>query len=268
MEIDELGDEAMDKVLQEVKLEGCFNFRDLGGYETVDGRQTKRGMLFRSGNLSRLTDKDIAVFQELGIKNICDLRDNDEVGKHPDPEIEGATWHHISMINDEEAVKQPGDVSSFESKLMGSKPGELLLELNREMVSNIEAVQKIFKILIDEPQSPMVFHCMAGKDRTGAVAALILSALGVPREVIEQDYLDTNLVLDEMQKGFKAIGYTIPAHIDRDVVNAMYEARVEYIQAYFNEIESRYGSVDTYLMEALGLTNEDIAVLKNHLLDK
>jgi protein-tyrosine phosphatase len=143
----------------------------------------------------------------------------------------------------------------------------MLLDLNRDMVSNTDAFLKIFKILLDEPQNPMLFHCMAGKDRTGVVAALILSALGVPREVIEQDYLYTNQASEEMKKGFEAIGYTMPKHIDQAVVIAMYEARIEYIQAYFDEIESRFGNVDSYLLEALGLESEDINLLRSHLLE-
>ncbi|WP_052345855.1 tyrosine-protein phosphatase [Paucisalibacillus sp. EB02] len=257
----------MEKVLREVHLEGCFNFRELGGYKTSDGRSVKSGILFRSGNLSRLTELDIATIGKLGIKNICDLRDDDEIGKHPDPVLKGAMWNHIPMINDEKAVRQVGDLSHFESKLINSKPGEMLVNLNQDLVANTTAFAKIFRVLLNEPGKPMLFHCMAGKDRTGAVAALLLSTIGVPLDIIEEDYLYTNNTLDAMQEGFNAIGYTMPDYIDKEVVQAMYEARVEYIRAFFNEIERVYGSVESYLLNGIGLEKEDINLLRSHLLD-
>ncbi len=262
-----LGEKMMEQVLREVHLEGTFNFRELGGYPTSDGRRVKSGILFRSGNLSRLTEQDFVTISKLGIKNICDLRDDDEVGNHPDPVIEGATWNHISLVNDEKAVRQVGDLSQFESKLMNSKPGEMLTNLNRDLVANTTAFEKIFRVLLDEPGKPMLFHCMAGKDRTGAVAALLLSVIGVARDVIEEDYLYTNNTLEAMQEDFNAIGYTMPDFIDKEVVQAMYEARVEYINAFFDEIEREYGSVESYVLNGIGLEKEDITKLRSYLLD-
>ncbi|WP_010096607.1 tyrosine-protein phosphatase [Ornithinibacillus scapharcae] len=257
----------MRQLSREVKMEGSFNFRDLGGYETTDGKRVKNGMLFRSGNLSRITETDKNRLREMGIKNICDLRDNDEVNKHPDPILEGVTWNHIPLIKDEEVVRQPGDLNQFETKLMNSKPGEMLLSLNREMISNTLEFRRIFQLLIDNPTEPMLFHCMAGKDRTGVVAALLLSLLRVPREVIEEDYLYTNNLLEEIERGFTAIGYILPSHIDREVVKAIYEARIDYIRAFFDEIEKKFGDVDIYLSQGIGLSEEEITLLRNHLLE-
>lgn len=257
----------MRQLSREVKLEGSFNFRDLGGYETTDGKRVKNGMLFRSGNLSRISEADKKRIRELGITNICDLRDNDEVNNHPDPELEGVTWNHIPLIKDEEVVRQPGDLNQFETKLINSKPGEMLLTLNREMISNTVEFSKIFQILIEKPTEPMLFHCMAGKDRTGVVAALLLSALRVPRQLIEEDYIYTNTVLEDIERGFTEIGYILPSHIDQELVKAIYEARIEYIRAFFDEIEQQYGDVDIYLSKGIGLSDEDLTLLRSHLLD-
>jgi protein-tyrosine phosphatase len=263
-----MGERIVEQVIREITLEGTFNFRDLGGMMTEDGRRIKQGMLFRSGNLSLLTAADIEALKGLGIKTICDLRDHDEVTNHPDPAMEGVKWNHIPLMNDEAAVRQAGDIIKFEDKLINSKPGEMLLNMNREMVGKTVAFEKIFRILLQEPGKPLLFHCMAGKDRTGAVAALILSALGVSRELIEADYLYTNNALDVMEKSFEKIGYAFPEHIDRDVVLAMYEARVEYIRAFFDEIEEKYGNVETYLVTGVGLEQEAIRKLKEALLEK
>lgn len=262
-----MGELSMRQISREVKMEGTFNFRDLGGYETTEGSRVKSGVIFRSGNLSRITDSDKEMLRELGIKNICDLRDNDEVQNHPDPVLDEITWHHIPLIKDEEVVRQPGDLNQFESKLINSKPGEMLLSLNREMISNTVEFRKIFQILIDNPTNPMLFHCMAGKDRTGVVAALLLSALCVPREAIEEDYLYTNNVLEEIERGFSAIGYILPSHIDQEIIRAIYEARIEYIRAFFDEIEQKFGDVEVYLSKGIGLSEEDLRLLRKHLLE-
>ncbi|WP_053075101.1 tyrosine-protein phosphatase [Ornithinibacillus californiensis] len=257
----------MKQLLSEMNLEGSFNFRELGGYETTEGRKVKRGMLFRSGNLSMITKADIDVLKKLEIKNICDLRDQDEVTKHPDPEIDGVSWNHVSLINDDHAVRQPGDLSSFESKLMNSKPGEMLMNLNRQMVANTDGFRKVFQVLLDNPGKPMLFHCMAGKDRTGVVAALLLSLLGVTREVIEKDYLATNEAAEEIEAGFEQIGYTIPDFIDQEIVDALYEARIEYIGEFFNQIDKEYGSVESYLVNGIGLSEEELVLLREHYLE-
>ena len=257
----------MEKVLREIVLEGCFNFRELGGYETSDGRRVKSGVLFRSGNLSRLTESDKEALKGLGIKHIVDLRDDDEIEKHPDPAIDGAKWHHIPLIKDEKVVRQAGDLNQFESKLVGSKPGEMLISLNRGLVANTAGFAEVFKILLMDPDKPLLFHCMAGKDRTGAVAALLLSALGIPQSVIEADYMYTNNSLKEMERGFAEIGYSMPDFIDIDVVRAIYEARLEYIRAFYDEIEKNFGSIDVYLSEGLGLSANDLSTLRSRLLD-
>lgn len=256
----------MEQTLREVKLEGSYNFRELGGYEAKDGRRIKSGLLYRSGNLSRLTESDKKVISNLGITNICDLRDDDEIEKHPDPVMEGVKWNHVPIINDEKAIRQAGDLGQFQNELIHSKPGEMLVGLNRRMVANTTAFERIFRLLLAEPEKPMLFHCMAGKDRTGAVAALLLSALGVDRGVIEADYLYTNNNLDEMQKGFKAIGYTMPDFIDKEVVVALYEARIEYIRAFFDEIELQYSGMESYMLNGIGLTKEELELLRNRLL--
>ncbi|WP_053071854.1 tyrosine-protein phosphatase [Ornithinibacillus contaminans] len=257
----------MKQVLQATQLAGTFNFRELGGYETASGRRVKKGMLFRAGNLSRLTEADIEVLKGLAIKNICDLRDLDEVSRHPDPEMEGIKWHHISLIQDEGVVRQPGDLNHFEQQLLNSKPGEMLLSLNRKLVSNTTGFRKIFQVLLDSPGKPMLFHCMAGKDRTGSFAALLLSLLEVPREIIEEDYLMTNNVLAEVEAGFKAIGYTLPDVIDKEIVAALYEARIEYIRELFHEIERQYDTFDSYIRDGIGLSEEEIELLKDHYLE-
>jgi protein-tyrosine phosphatase len=257
----------MKHTLSEIKLDGSFNFRDIGGYQTEDGRSIKRGILYRSGNLSRLTEKDMEIVNQLGIKRICDLRGLDEIEKFPDPMLDGVIWHHTPILSDEVMLGQIGDHSDFAEKLRNTKPGEMLLNLNQNMVSFKQAFQNVFKVLLKEPDKPLLFHCMAGKDRTGAVAALILRLLGVPRHIIVEDYLYTNETLEQMAVNFEEIGYNNLQDIHQDVLVALFEARAEYINVFLDKIEAKYDNIEFYLTEALGLSGEDISVLKHHLLE-
>ncbi|MEN2766309.1 tyrosine-protein phosphatase [Ornithinibacillus xuwenensis] len=256
----------MEKLIQEYVLEGSFNFRDMGGYPTENGRSVKSGMLYRSGNINKLTEKDLELVKNLGIKKILDLRGLDEIDRFPDPSIEHAVWYHTPIISDDMLIDQVGEQTAFGDLLRNTKPGELLLTLNRNMVSYKKSFQKVFQLLLDEPDKPSLFHCMAGKDRTGVVSALILSVLGVSRELIIKDYLYTNQTLEKMAENFNEIGYNNLPDIEQDVLDALFEARVEYLQAFFEEMEMNYGSMDQYSKEVLGLTNEDIHKLKTHLL--
>jgi protein-tyrosine phosphatase len=257
----------MGKGLRVIELEGSFNFRDLGGYPTNEGKKVKKGMLYRSGNLSRLTEADKLIVTQLGIKKICDLRGHDEVALFPDPVLEDAKWHHTPILSDERMMGQVGDQADFADELRKTKPGELLLTLNKNVVSFKSALQKLFEVLLEEPDQPLLFHCMAGKDRTGAVAAIILNMVGVPRELIEEDYLFTNQTLEQMSEHFDAIGYNHLPNIDQEVLDALFEARKEYIHALFDELDAKYGSIELYAKELLGLTSEDIDILKEHLLE-
>ncbi|MUK87976.1 protein-tyrosine-phosphatase [Ornithinibacillus sp. L9] len=257
----------MKDILRDIKLEGSFNFRDLGGYPTQEGRTVKWGMLYRSGNLSRLTDIDQETVSRLGISRICDLRSKDEVEKFPDPILNGATWHHTPILSDDRILGQVEGQSTFADVLRKTKPGELLLNLNKDMVSYKRAFQNVFEILLNEPHTPMLFHCMAGKDRTGAVAALILNMLGVPRKIILDDYLYTNQSLDQATENFEAIGYNDLPNVEQAVLDALFEARAEYIHTFLDELDARYGGIDLYMKEVLGLSTNDIKTLKEHLLE-
>ncbi|MBM6616874.1 tyrosine-protein phosphatase [Bacillus suaedaesalsae] len=254
-------------ILREIKLEGSFNFRDLGGYITENGSRLKRGMLYRSGNLSRLTESDLHIVSQLGINRICDLRGLDEIEKFPDPVLDGVTWHHTPILSDEQMLGQVGEHREFADLLRNTKPGELLINLNQHMVGFKQAFQKVFEVLLAEPKKPLLFHCMAGKDRTGAVAALILSILGVPRETILEDYLYTNETLEQLSANFQEIGYNNLPNIEQDVLDALFEARAEYIHTFLDELLAKYESIERYAKEFLGLSDEDIRVLKDSLLE-
>jgi len=177
-------DEAMEPRERLVPLAGAFNFRDLGGYLNRDGRTTHWGTLFRSDTLHELTDGDVAVLRSMGLATIIDLRtlrELERTGRGPlAPEPIG--YHHLSVVQDGEgeaiAAPAPPGVDLSERYLW-------YLDVGRRTL--VEALT----LLTDPANLPLVFHCAAGKDRTGVLAALVLDILGVDSEVIVGDYLIT-----------------------------------------------------------------------------
>jgi protein-tyrosine phosphatase len=245
-------------------MEGSINFRDFGGYQTQDGRRVKLRHLFRCGSLSMLSDEGQATFGELNISVICDLRKLDEAAMgstptHPPfdcrqsiPIEQGST----QMLRD--CIRDPAQTSADRVRLM--------TELTRELAKNHhEQYKELFQHLL-EAENGFLLHCTAGKDRTGFGAALILSALGVDEPTIMDDYLLTNdavCLFEFMNTRMKA---HYGAHFDDASLAAVGGVRQEYLQAAFDQIQGRHGSVDNYLQE-IGIGPEQKLELRNRLLE-
>ncbi|MCK0470232.1 tyrosine-protein phosphatase [Halalkalibacter sp. APA_J-10(15)] len=251
-----------------IEFTGTFNFRDLGGYETTDGRKVKWGKVFRSGNLSMLDEQDMRQVQQLGVTAICDLRAEDELERFPTPLMEFIQSYHVPVIpnNGDEEYRQALDLTEeFVARL--SKPGDVLTQLNEKMTVYTTAYRKVFDVLLEE-EGAVLFHCMAGKDRTGVMAALILSVLNVPRDIIVEDYLYTNRSSDRLKKSLASHDHEHIKVLDAKVVEAMLEARMEYIEAFFTKIDRDYGNVYNYMAKAIGLSEAEIQLLHEKLLER
>jgi protein-tyrosine phosphatase len=172
-----------------VPLTGSFNFRDLGGYPARDGRTTRWGRLFRSDTLHELTAEDVDRLRHLGLATVVDLRTGRELaetGRGPlEPEPIG--FHHLSVIQ-ERTGEMVGEAVAAPPAGIDDDLGERYLwylDVGRE------ALVSALDLVAESDNLPLVFHCAAGKDRTGVLAALVLDILGVPGEVIVEDYLLT-----------------------------------------------------------------------------
>jgi protein-tyrosine phosphatase len=167
-----------------ISLAGAFNFRDLGGYEAGDGRMTRWGRLFRSDTLHELTEVDVEVLRALGLATIVDLRTTRELGQTGRGPLasEPITYRHLSVIREGEG----------EALAAPAAPGE---ELGQRYLWYLDggrsALADALTLLAEPANYPLVFHCAAGKDRTGVLAALVLDIVGVAPEVIVDDYLIT-----------------------------------------------------------------------------
>ncbi|MEH7459911.1 tyrosine-protein phosphatase [Bacillus sp. JJ1127] len=254
---------------RKLPLQGAFNFRDLGGYETIDGRRVKWGKLYRSEELAGLTEADINYLQQFGLKLICDYRTDFEVKHKPNPSITGARQVCLPVMQD---LAKDLNINEFfqvgDLSVLG-KPGEYLVNMNKDFVTGNEAFVHFLQLAQDPGNLPLVNHCTAGKDRTGFGSALLLLLLGVPEETVMQDYLLSNGFREKLnQKMLAFIGAKLQNEESKEILGAMFEARAEYLQAAIDEINHKYGSIEVYAEKGLGLTKEQLDKMKQLLLEK
>ncbi|MVM29226.1 protein-tyrosine-phosphatase [Spirosoma sp. HMF4905] len=240
-----------------VTLEGASNFRDLGGYPTQDGHHVKWGHLYRSADISKLTDADLTVLSQRHIATVCDLRGPDEVKTSPDRLPAGATWYNMPAGSE--------NTRAATAALQGARP------TNRDSMmiafyGRTDHLKAKYKPMFDQllaldGNKALLFHCTAGKDRTGVGAALILSALGVDRSIILKDYAATN----EYWKGNReqVVQSMTKQGMDEKAVKSMLAANPAYLQSAFDAIDRQYGSMDKFLTQEMELTPAKLAQLRN-----
>jgi protein-tyrosine phosphatase len=223
-------------------MQGAYNVRDMGGYKTADGKVVKWGKVFRSGDLNTLTDADKTYLENIGIKTIVDFRDGDEKAAAPDASLD-------AVVNYLEYPIATGSIVQ-----MAQTPEESMQSLvdgNRLFVTGFQDEYKsFFAALMNEENPPLLFHCSAGKDRAGFAAALFLSALGVDRETIIQDYLLSGVYVEEKYAPYVSrVPHLAP----------LFTVYREYIEAAFDTIDNQYGGIESYLNKEL---NVDLALIK------
>ena len=252
-------------------LASAPNFRDVGGYRTGDGKWVKMGLLYRSDGLDALTDADIATVQALGIKLVCDLRTDGERASKPDKEIPGATNEQINIIGEDELTAQitaavtGGDKAAQEKFLGNGKAEQLLIDGGRSFVSGANPLaeyRQLFSRIEDPNYLPTLMHCSAGKDRTGWGSAAVLTALGVPKATVMQDYLLSNEYLQAKNEKTYAQTATL---IDRTLLEPVLTVKKQYLGASFSEVAAKYKTFDKYLA-AIGVTKADQQQLQDELL--
>lgn len=230
---------------REVALEGAVNFRDLGGYLTTDFRRISMGRIYRAGDISRLTDADMEEIKRRKIYNVIDFRGEDEAAAAPDRLLHGAGYIRLPAGSEKSA-----DWASF---TQGYASGtEIMIAFYSDVSVFRERYRPFFRQLLMLPDtSAVVFHCSAGKDRTGIAAALFLYALDVPMETIMSDYVATNyyrraeneIIIDSLANE----GY------DRRMAAELMEANPLYLETAFQALKRQYGSVDSFLYRELGM---------------
>ena len=268
---DEHGNEVLASE-RKLGMEGTPNFRDFGGYHTADGRRVKWGHLYRSGQLSTLSDRDIELLASLELDLICDFRREEEQESDPSrlppqrppriaslPIIPGSNSRFF-----EEAEKQGGGQLEFGRQAMF----DFMVEINRDFAEGQrETYSRMFREILALEDAKFLVHCAAGKDRTGFAVAMVLMALGVPRDVVMRDYMLTERFFSpdrEMQRLQRKYGME---HVDADAVRPMLEVHEDYLARALASIEENYESVERYLSEALGVGAPEQDELRRRYLD-
>jgi len=255
--------QVADSGRREVKLAGAANFRDLGGYATADGHHVKWGRIYRSADISKLTPADLDTLKARNIRYDVDLRGVQESAQAPDrvnpgmdytlcpagsDSLNGAMFRHLASVSPE--------------------GGDSLMRVFYSNTAYLTPRYKPFfdKLAVVPTGEALLFHCTAGKDRTGIGAALVLYALGVPYARIREDYEATNYYRSrENDRAMK--GMVVQAHISEPVAKALLSANGEWLDATFEAIRAQYGSVENYLSGPLGLDEKKLQLLRAKYLE-
>ena len=237
------------------------NFRDLGGLTTQDGRKIKKNKLIRSGRLSDITKSCVIILQnEYNLKQVIDLRTNEELKRHPNVKIEGVDFINLNIL---ENVPVHEDISDKPDQLSYDKALVHLHGFYEKILMASDMFSKFIKTLATDNGGSALFHCHHGKDRTGLGAVILLKALGVNDREIEIDYLKTieerKLVNEQHIIEMREKGYTEEQLAGLEVLITV---RPEYLEFIIKTIEQNFGSFDNYLKNELMVTEEEIESLK------
>ena len=239
-------------------FEGCFNFRDVGGYKTRDGRRVKWGRYFRAGRQDRMTEPDLEKVKSLNIGTQIDLRGDEEIedqGLGPLTDM-GATYHNISLIpagGRDQLSRLVGDTGISGKRYLGY------------LSFGTESWQRMFSILSEPLDSAIVIHCTAGKDRTGVSTAFFLSVLGVDRDTIEADYLLTNRDVPR-QADFVEGTTGYPDGMCREEMMMHAGVPETAMCDFLDGVETEWGGVLEFLQFA-GITDTQMEAMRRRFLD-
>jgi len=244
----------MEKLPFKLDFEGAHNFRDLGGYPLAGNREVRRGRLFRSDHLGRLSDADQDLLAEIGIRTVIDLRRQEE----RDEILDRIDHPHVDQLWLPVAAEGADVVSLRRSlergEMNASQAHDFLVSANREFVGVFSPVFRDFLHLLLEPDRyPIVFHCSAGKDRVGFAAAMTLFALGASKATVFHDYLATNHCTANYVDGLvDGIGDIPGIDVSGEALRTLMSARPEYLGEALQIIGLEHGGVDAYLENSLG----------------
>ena len=251
-------------------IQSIPNLRDLGGFTTSDGSVVARGLVYRANQLSGIGEADMQRLAAIGLRTDYDLRTAEEKAKRPDELPAGVEYVWLDVLADSpqagpaqlETLMSNPEVANPE--LGGGKVEAKFTQSYREFVSLPSAQAefgKLYRGLLDREKVPAVFHCTTGKDRTGWAAAAFLTLLGVPEDQVYADYLLSNdYILPAYQS---AIDGFVAAGGEAEIPRAILGVKREYLDAAFDEMRTRYGTIDRYFADALHIDADQQAALRD-----
>lgn len=247
-----------DSTLRVVKMEGAVNFRDIGAYKTQDGKTVKLGKIYRSADISKLTDNDMKVMETKHIHTVIDFRGT----------IESAIAPDRLLPNTDYTLCPAGSDSIPDAKQIVNllKEGDFLMTMyNSKSVKYYGARYKpLFQKLLTlaDTDSSILYHCTGGRDRTGMATALVLYSLNVQMDIIEADFVASNIYL----KNFNEKMYSQMSDsfgINKQEIEDKFKLRPQLLQSFFTSIIKQYGSIENFMQEELGVGSKEIEILKD-----
>lgn len=252
-------------------LSSAPNFRDLGGHRTASGRVVRRGLVYRSDALHSISAEELPVYNGLGVRQLVDLRTPHERETLPDVVPEGAEYAVVSV----QAPEAQGanfslslaDPEKARHMFADGAAERFMHGVYRELVTDAEALAGYRDLVERAAKGPtaLVFHCSAGKDRTGWGAALLLALLGVDRQTLVADYLASN----ERQANTDAWMRRLAEHsgLAWESVAPMTRVRAEYLRTAFDHVDEVHGSFDGYVTDGLKLSDGTLDRLRERMLE-
>ncbi len=241
----------MSQLARHIPVEGGYNIRDLGGYPTADGRVTRSNRLIRAGKLFQIPPAGQERLLQYGVKTIIDLRHESEVLKEPDVFAESTSvrYLHLSYAN-----------NTFDAAPEHTRLDELYIESLSVCGDNIRAIMTA----ISEAEPGILYHCAVGKDRTGMISGLLLSLVGVPVEVIAEDYAETTQHITHLVEWWRQ--WIIDNGRDMRNFERDIAADAVIMLATLEAVEKEYGGAESYL-QSCGVTDQQLMRLRALLLD-
>ncbi len=247
---------------ERIRLQGMNNTRDLSGMTAAEGRRIQPGKLYRSGHFFGATDADLAFIRE-NVSLIVDFRSAKEVQEKPDPELPGVEYLHLPAVDslaagvsrDAESDEEAFDMVAQEPE----KARNYMIRNYASFVANaftVSQYRRFLQLLLQPREKAILWHCTAGKDRTGFAALLIQTLLGVSEADIRKDYLATNTYLAEEILFLKQMLGPQLGGLNAQTEQALdwlFGAREDYLNAIFRQAETQYNSFDNFLTTALGM---------------
>lgn len=246
------------------------NLRDMGGYKTTNGATIARGLVYRSNQLYNISASDMLLLAKLNLKSDFDLRTATERKAKPDELPVGVNNVWLDVMADDPTsgpanlIVLLSDPQKANTDLGDGKVEDMFKVAYRQFISLPSAqiaFRELFLSLGDKNQLPALFHCTTGKDRTGWAAAALLTLLGVPMETVMEDYLRSNDYILPMYQ--TDINNFVAAGGQASIPQALFGVKEEYLNAAFDEMQTKYGSIENYFSKGLGITVVQQTALRN-----
>ena len=251
-----------------VMLPTLTNFRDIGGYRGLDNKKVKKYLIYRSGEINHLSSEDHQAFQtDYHIQTIFDFRSDSEREERPNEAFDGVTTYALDILK---GMTHSVGLDDLKEEATEINPDAFMLEAYRAFVMDDEARKgyKVFLETIVELDTAFIFHCFAGKDRTGFAAALILSLLGVSELDIYHDYLLTNRLREKANnKLIETMAREGASKEQLAMFKIAMEVKLEYLAESFNKIKEHYGTVEQYVLNGLQVSPDTIAKIRAKYLE-